>query len=286
MKDEDAKRACRTVAEEKKSWNPTDIYTGRLIARVRRQMDILKIKTIRATLDTLNTSFTLEDKILRDCYARVVAIIDTEHCTAEVLDDVYAVYTVVTMLRERFPAMLPHIHRVSTVCMELGKTMGLAPRELTVVGALGVLHDVGKLGVSDAVISKQSPLTAMDWEDIKRHAAIGYALIRPIGGISELADLILSHHERWDGKGYPQGLKGEEIPLFSRILTLADSVDAMISERFYRKALSPPQVVAEIASCSGSQFDPTVVEAFFDMIREDRHALSFLSPLRDAVMGV
>jgi len=285
MKDEDAKRACRTIAEEKETWN-TDVYTGRLVARVRRQMDILKIRTIKATLDTLYTSFPLEDKILRDCYARVVDMLDTEHCTAEVVDDMYAVYAIVTMLRERFPTMLPHVHRVSALCMELGKTMGLAPREVTVTGALGVLHDVGKLGVSDAVISKQSPLTAMDWEEIKRHAAIGCALIRPIGGISELADLVLSHHERWDGKGYPQGLKGEEIPLFSRILTLADSVDAMISERFYRKALSPPQVVAEIASCSGSQFDPTVVEAFFDMIREDRHTLLFLSPLRDVVMGL
>ncbi len=283
MKDEDVKRSCQANAEEKKSWN-TDVYTGRLVARVRRQMDILKIRTIRATLDTLYTSFSLKDKILLDCYARIVDMLDTEHCTAEVVDDMYAIYAIVTMLWEHFPTMFPHTHRVSSVCMELGKTMGLVPRELTVCGALGVLHDVGKLGVSDAVISKQTPLTAMDWEEIKRHAAIGYALIRPIGGISELADLILSHHERWDGKGYPRCLKGEEIPLFSRILTLADSVDAMISDRFYRKALSPPQVVAEIASCSGTQFDPTVVEAFFDMIREDRHALSFLSPLRDAIM--
>ncbi len=283
MKAGDAKRFCRTVTEGGKTWN-TDACTGRLAARVRREIDILKITAIRETLSKLYASCPLEDKLLLDCYTRVTDLLDTEHCTAEVIDDMYAVYAVVKMLQTRFPTMLPHVHRVSAVCMDLGKTMGFVPRDVSVIGASGVLHDAGKLGISDTVLFKQGPLTALEWEDIKRHPAIGYELIQPIGGISELADLILAHHERWDGHGYPRGLKKEEIPLFSRILTLADSIDAMISDRFYRKALSPPQIVAEIECCSGNQFDPTVVEAFFDMIRENRHTLSFLSPLHDAVM--
>jgi HD-GYP domain-containing protein (c-di-GMP phosphodiesterase class II) len=282
MKNKDEKQDRRTIAEEQKALS-TDAYTGRLIERVRQEMDTLKIKTMRATLDALYASFETEERTLLDCYTRVVAMFDRRACTTSVVDAMYAVYAILTMLKERFSTMLPHTLRVSTICMDIGRTMGLNAREVTVVGALGILHDVGKLGLSDAVIAKEAPLTAQDWEDIKRHAAIGGALIRPIGEISELADLILSHHERWDGKGYPQGLKGEEIPLLSRILTLADSVDAMISDRFYRKALSPSSVVTEVVRCRGTQFDPGAVDTFFKMIRDGSHSAPSLFPLREAV---
>jgi HD-GYP domain-containing protein (c-di-GMP phosphodiesterase class II) len=282
MKNGDAKNFGRVVADGEKTWN-ADACTNRLAARIRREIDILKTTTIKETFDRLCASCRLEDKLWLDCYTKVTDLLDTEHCTTEVIDDMYAVYAIVKMLQNRFPAMLPHVHRVSAVCMDLGKTMGFTPHDVSVIGALGVLHDVGKLSISDAVFFKQGPLTALEWEDIKRHPAIGYELIKPIAGISELAELILAHHERWDGQGYPQGLKEEEIPLFSRILTLADSLDAMINDRFYRKALSPPHTVTEIKRCSGNQFDPMVVEAFFDIIRENRHTLSFLLPLHDAL---
>lgn len=206
MKAWDAKHFCWTVADGAKTWN-TDVCTGRLAARLRREIDMLKITAIRETLSKLYASWLLEDRVLIDWYTRVTDLLDTEYCIAEVIDDMYAVYEVVKMIETCFSTMFPHVHHVSAVCMDLGKTMGFVHRDVSVIGASGVLHDAVKLGISDAVLFKQRPLTALEWEDIKRHFAIGYALIQPIGRVSELVDLILAHYERWDGHGYPRGLK-------------------------------------------------------------------------------
>jgi len=284
MNDEDTRYFCQTASNGRNAW-ATDACTNRLAAHVRREVEAIKMNVIREAMAKPYASGLLEDKVLLDYYTKVADLLDTENHTLEVIGDMYTIYAFIKALQNRLSAMLPHFYRVSELCIHMGKMMGFAQHDLSVIGALGVLHDVGKLGISNAILFKQSALTAIEWKDIRRHPAIGYKLIHPIVGISDLADLILAHHERWDGKGYPQGLKGEEIPLFSRILTLADSIDAMISDRSYRKALLPSQIVMEIDRCSGSQFDPVVVEAFFDMVREGSYTLPFLSSLHDAVEG-
>ena len=125
-----------------------------------------------------------------------------------------------------------------------------------------LLHDVGKIGIPDHILQKPGPLTPEEWEEIKKHPAKGVSILDPIEELKEVANVVLHHHERYDGKGYLDGLKGEEIPLLSRIIAIADTFDAMTSDRPYRKRAADHEAIAEIQKCSGSQFDPLMVEAF------------------------
>ncbi|MCH8949612.1 MAG: HD-GYP domain-containing protein, partial [Chloroflexi bacterium] len=140
-------------------------------------------------------------------------------------------------------------------------------------GAL--LHDVGKIGVPDQILHKPGPLTPEEWDKMKRHPMIGYDMLRDISFLSEAATIVRCHHERFDGKGYPRGLAGDEIPLGARIFSAADAFDAMTSDRTYRKALRPEAARDEIIRHSGTQFDPQVVQAFleaYDSFEKKRRA--------------
>lgn len=141
-----------------------------------------------------------------------------------------------------------------------GLSLGRTEQELIVLG--GLLHDLGKIGVSEAVLLKPGPLAPEEWLEIKKHPIQGYSIVMKATGCEELAKAVLYHHERYDGKGYPAGLRGDDIPLYARILCVADSYEAMTAGRSYRPALSREDAVAELRRCSGSQFDPRVVEVF------------------------
>ena len=125
-----------------------------------------------------------------------------------------------------------------------------------------LLHDVGKIGVSDAILNKPGPLTSEEWQQMRKHPAIGYEMLKDVKFLSTAAEIVYAHHERYDGKGYPTGLKGEDVPLGARIFAVADAFDAMTSNRPYRRALSADKAREEITTNSGTQFDPAVVEAF------------------------
>jgi ribonuclease P protein subunit RPR2 len=130
------------------------------------------------------------------------------------------------------------------------------------------LHDIGKVGVPEHVLRKPGPLTDAEWDVMREHPAIGAQIVEPIGFLSGAVDIVRSHHERWDGRGYPRGLRGEEIPLAARIFSIADSFDAMTSDRPYRAAMPLDQALAEIEDGAGSQFDPEVAQAFLDLADE------------------
>lgn len=253
----------------------TEGLVDRLAKKIWREVEVVKLSVIMKTLTKPGASGPLCDVALFDCYEKIASLIDPKENALDAADDRYSICALIEVMQSRLPMFIPHFRRVNDICLDMGKMMGLRERDLLLIDALGFLHDVGKLGIENGILLKQGPLTPKEWESIKRHPAIGYKLIRPIHGISELADLVMAHHERWDGKGYPLGLQGKEIPLICRILSLADSADAMMDDRPYRKALSPSEIVAEIQRCSGSQFDPEVVEAFLDMIHERGYAAPF-----------
>ena len=125
-----------------------------------------------------------------------------------------------------------------------------------------LLHDVGKIGIRDQILNKPAKLTNDEFEVMKTHVMIGANIVKPVGGFSQLADGILYHHERWDGAGYPHGLKGKDIPLIGRIVNVADSYDTITTARAYKKASPPQEAFEELMSCSGTQFDPELVELF------------------------
>jgi putative nucleotidyltransferase with HDIG domain len=157
-----------------------------------------------------------------------------------------------------------HSLRVAKYMMEIAAHIGVqhGTEEWVNMQRGGLLHDIGKIGVSDSILHKPGPLTDEEWVDMKRHPKIGYDMIKDIGFLSGAATIVLAHHERFDGKGYPNGLAAEDIPLGSRIFVLADTFDAMTSDRPYRRALSSEASREEIIRCSGTQFDPRCVQAF------------------------
>ncbi len=155
-----------------------------------------------------------------------------------------------------------HCQRVTAFTITIARAMGVEKGLLRHIARGAFLHDIGKMGVPDNILTKPGPLTAEEREIMRRHCDIGYAVLERIPFLKEAAEIVLSHQECYDGSGYPRGLKGEQIPIGARIFAVADTLDAMISDRPYRKALPISAAREEIQRFSGKQFDPRVVEVF------------------------
>jgi HD-GYP domain-containing protein (c-di-GMP phosphodiesterase class II) len=155
-----------------------------------------------------------------------------------------------------------HSERVAWLGRELGKAAGLDDQMVERLYLSGLLHDVGKIGIPESVLTKPGKLTKEEFDIIKTHPRLGGKIIHGVRQMQDLVPGVLYHHERYDGRGYPEGLSGEDIPLFGRLLCLADSFDAMSSTRTYRKALPLDKVLQEVHDCAGSQFDPDLAEVF------------------------
>jgi putative nucleotidyltransferase with HDIG domain len=155
-----------------------------------------------------------------------------------------------------------HCQRVTAITILIARIMNVDEEQLRHIARGAFLHDIGKMGIPDQVLRKPGPLTDDERQLMKRHCEIGYTVLKKIPFLRDAAEIVLAHQESYDGSGYPRGLKGEEIPLGARIFAVADTVDAMTSDRPYRKALSIAAARAEVQKFSGSQFDPDVVKAF------------------------
>lgn len=155
-----------------------------------------------------------------------------------------------------------HTKRVTFFSVSIAREMGLSPQELEDLRLSSILHDIGKIGVEDKILNKPAPLTKEEFEVMKTHAEIGYQILAHVETMEKLLGGIRYHHERYDGKGYPLALKETDIPLFARIIAVADTFDAMVSHRPYRNGLPPKVAYDEIVNHAGTQFDPMIVKAF------------------------
>ena len=173
-----------------------------------------------------------------------------------------AIMTLFNSLVEKYEDERKHSDQVRYYCQRLGKQLNLSLDEIQELEMAGMMHDVGKITIPDSILHKPNILTSQEWDVMKRHTVNGYQILRSADKYSRLAEYALTHHERWDGKGYPNGLREEEIPLFSRIIAVCDSFEAMTSNRIYRTALSVDEAREELLRCAGTQFDPRIVQTF------------------------
>ncbi len=162
-----------------------------------------------------------------------------------------------------------HARRLEKLCRRMGEKLDLSPRQHADLVLLTQVHDLGKVGIPDSIIFKKEPLTDDEWRIMQKHPEKGYRIALSSNYLTGVAGLILKHHERWDGQGYPLGLKGLEIPLECRILTLADAYDAMVNVRPYSVAKTREEALDEVKACSGRQFDPDLVPPFIEIVKAE-----------------
>ncbi len=159
-----------------------------------------------------------------------------------------------------------HSRRVSGYCFAIATQLGLAVEQRIQLGRIGLLHDIGKISIANTILDKPGRLSPTEWEEIHQHPVNGHRFLSAVVGMDDVAETVLYHHERFDGDGYPNGLRGLQIPLNARIVAVADAYDAMVSARPYRNSLTHGQAMAELSRGAKTQFDPEIVEAFSELM--------------------
>jgi putative nucleotidyltransferase with HDIG domain len=177
-------------------------------------------------------------------------------------------------IEARDPYIRGHSARVTAIAEAVARGLGWSDELLASLGVGGMLHDIGKLGVSDEVLRKVGLLTAQDLAEIREHPRLGARILLRASTLRDALPYVLYHHERWDGTGYPSGKAGEEIPVEARLLAIADAFDAMTSDRPYRRALTHEHALAEVERCAGTQFDAEFARVFLALFESELAARS------------
>ncbi len=177
--------------------------------------------------------------------------------------------TLLVTLYEQSNETEEHSKRIERYCHSMGRILKFSSKEMDELSLLALLHDIGKVSIDPSILQKPGPLTADEWKEMKRHPEIGYRIVQSMPELAAVSKLVLSHHERWDGLGYPHGLKGENIPLACRILAVADAFDAMTNNRVYRRAMTAREAMDELLKFAGTQFDTEIVKLFIRILKSN-----------------
>ena len=268
-------------------------YDARLIAisyyatedEMRRYGDQIK-GLFRAKIQAGYAASATEDTDILDLINKSLRSMQVKKLLDDESTHSQTITSLVRALKESDSDTEAHVKRTQRTGLELGRRFGLSDLEMSQLSLLCLLHDIGKVGIPLEILNKPGRLTPEEWEVLKSHAEKGYQIAISSWELRDIADMILYHHERWDGKGYPKGLEGEDIPLLSRIISVVDSYDAMINNRSYRRAISTEEAKAEMRRCSGTQFDPNLTEEFLKMLDEDPDmAMGLISDEPDVPFG-
>jgi len=201
--------------------------------------------------------------------ARVRNLLQIKHLTDRLEHAESVIFALAEAVEAQDPYTEKHLQRMASLSERLARAAGLDPYQVMSVRYGGILHDVGKIGVSEAILRKPGPLTEEEWAEVRAHPAIGARIVQTMHLAQQIAPIVRSHHERWDGRGYPDGLKGKEIPIGARIVALVDAYDAMSTDRSYRAALPPEVIRAELEQNAGRQFDPALTVLLLRLLEED-----------------
>jgi len=207
--------------------------------------------------DTMNEDFIEVYKLAED-YMNQRKLLEKRSSHSAIISSIKA-----TML-EKSHETEEHAERLSHLSRKIGLLLNLSQIDMDHLELFATLHDIGKVGISEQILNKPAKLDENEWVEMKKHPAIGYRIAMSAPNLAPIAEYILCHHERWDGSGYPQKLAGNEIPLLSRILAVADAYDAITQDRPYRKAMTHEQAIDEIKRNAGTQFDPHIAKVFIE----------------------
>ena len=173
---------------------------------------------------------------------------------------------IIKTLYEKYPTEKLHSERVSELCKKLGQALQLSSDEVNELGMVGLLHDIGKIGLDEYVLNKPGKLEEDEWKSVQRHPEIGYQILRSVSEFAEIAEVVLAHHERLDGTGYPKGLKGDMIPYMSKVVAVVDAYDTMTNQFTYKQPLSIEATIQELKRCVGTQFDEHIAKVFVEKV--------------------
>ena len=229
------------------------------------------IGVITVLREESDRAFADDDEMLLSSIGSQIAVaienyrlnLDVEHTYVE------TIMALALAVEAKDPYSAGHSKRVGFYAAQIGEQLGLDQETLRLLNDAGVLHDIGKIGIKDEILLKPGPLTPDEQKIMQQHPIIGEAIVKPVRSLSHVVELVRHHHEKFDGSGYPSGLKGEAIPLGARILAVADTYDSLVTDRPYRKRLTIEDAKAEFKRLSGIQYDPKVVEAFLRILEEN-----------------
>jgi diguanylate cyclase (GGDEF)-like protein/PAS domain S-box-containing protein len=245
--------------------NTTSDEAEKIIERINKEINQVKMGAINLSVSLGWDTKTFDNEAIEKIFKNAENYMYRKKLNESPSVHGKVIQTIIHSLHEKNVREEHHSHRVSLICEALGEALGLDNRDVTDLKVVGLLHDIGKIAIDEHILSKTGKLTKSEYEEIKRHPEIGYRILSSSNQLSDLADAVLYHHERWDGLGYPKGISGEAIPLKARIITVADAFDAMVSERSYRRAMTVNEALEELKKNAGSQFDQKIVKAFIEL---------------------
>ena len=240
--------------------------TVKVVKRIKNTCAKMKTSSLNVSVslgwDTKETKEESMEKVLKSAEDHMYKhkVLESESMRRNAIDAIFHT------IKEKNPNIERHSDRVSKLCQQLGTAMKLSDNDIKELKVSGLLHDIGKVAIADGILHKKGKLTEQEWTEVKRHSDIGYRILNISPEMSDIALYVLSHHERFNGTGYPRGIKQEEIPLPARIIAVADSYDAMTNERPYRKILSKSMAIKELERNKGTQFDPAIVDIFVEKV--------------------
>jgi len=255
------------------------LLPGRDEHKVQEYIKALESATRKEVILGLTLSVALGQSVLNDSQStiRQMLKIAEDKMYQKKLFEAYSrqsnmIEVIMKTLQEKNPREEQHSKRVAEICEKLAVHMKMDYSSVQRIKHAAMLHDIGKIGIPEGLLNKEGALTDEEYVAICKHSEIGYRILQSVSQTAEISEMVLYHHEKWNGTGYPRGLSGEEIPIESRMIAIADAYDAMTSDRSYRKGMPSDMAMKEILRCSGTQFDPMMVEAIYDLMQGDYHS--------------